>query len=128
MAKIEYLKGDIVWVDLGLPPKQLSKEIYKARPCLILTDHGYLVTVVPISTDDGTRSVRNLNTVVKVKGSDIALNGDDQLIVLQQIRTVDKNRIRIKNDPKLIRKNVVCTLAPHIMDECDNVLMSMLDL
>ncbi len=50
-----YQKGDIVWVDLGKPPKEINgNEQGFKRPAIILSDFGALklALVAPCKTND----------------------------------------------------------------------------
>ena len=98
---------DVYWVDLN-PTK--GAEIQKIRPCVVVSPNElnkYLDTVViiPITSSIHGYPYRVLCNIADKDGE----------IVTDQIRTVDKSRLRSK----------ICSLSKPVISELKNTLVQM---
>lgn len=86
----------------------IGKEIKKTRPCLIISPdemnkHLSTVIIAPMTTKGRSYPSR----------VDCLFDGKEGQIILDQIRTIDKNRIikKLGSIDKLIQKEVLATLS-----------------
>ena len=89
-------RGDVVRVDLPQPTGKPGREQFGERPAVIIqvgkaTANLATVVVVPF-----TSNKKSLNFFGSVLVAATALNGldCDSIALIQQLRTIDKNRIR----------------------------------
>lgn len=91
MTAVAISRGDIFLVDLG---KTVGAETYKTRPCVIIqNDVGNVhspVTIVAIITSYKGKKLYPVD--VFITASETGLDSDS-VVKLDQIRTVDKNRL-----------------------------------
>ena len=97
---MEIIQYSIILVNLD---PTMGSEIRKTRPCVVISPdetnkHLQTITIAPMTTKS-----RNYPTRVEVKH-----NEQIGWVVLDQIRTVDKQRI-IKNLGKLTDKEIIAT-------------------
>lgn len=85
-------RGDIYYISLGY---NIGSETNKDRPCLIFSndignEKGRTLIVIPISHRNGNY----LPTQIEIRPSDLTDRGHvDGLVLGEQIRTVDKQRV-----------------------------------
>jgi mRNA interferase MazF len=101
-SKFEVARGD-VWL-AALDPT-IGSEIQKTRPCLIISPpemHDYLrtVTVAPMTTGNREAPFR----------IPVTFDGKEGLILLDQIRTLDKQRL-VRRLGTLSRRTLSLTLS-----------------
>lgn len=112
-----YQKGDVVWVTLGKPPKEVigHEQGYK-RPCLVLSDFGPLKLALVAPCTSKEKSYLSPTSVLVSAGTG-GLK-EDSMILLHQIRTVSHDRITGK----------IGVLPENRMDKVDTVLSDILDI
>ena len=91
MAKLNIIRGDVVYVDLHGAE---GREKEGKRPCLVIQNdvgnlHSPLTIVAPI-TDE--RQYKDLPVQVRVSAAELGPGGKDSIIELGHIRTVDRDR------------------------------------
>jgi mRNA interferase MazF len=115
--KQRYTKGDIINVNLGVPPQEIKgHEQAKQRPCIVVKafNNLELVVVVPLTTKDPKYSIF---TIVKILKSKAGLRADSYALC-HQIRTISFDRIVDK----------LSKLDPQDMLKINAVLIDTLDL
>ena len=85
-------RGDIHWVELGTDKDNKGSEIYKCRPCVILSSTAInmdrrTVVIIPFSSSAPVAPPIAIETT-SLK--------DEGVIVVDQIRAVDKSKIKQK--------------------------------
>jgi mRNA interferase MazF len=104
--KKNFTKGEIINVNLGIPPKEIKgHEQGFERPCIIIKSFNNLdlAIVVPLTTKEAKYS---LFTIVKILKGTAGLSADSYALC-HQIRTISFDRIiskRAKLDTKDILK------------------------
>ena len=85
---MEISQYEIYWVNLD---PTIGKEMKKARPCVIISPND-------MNTFIGTLIVAPLTTTIRSYPSRIkfTLNGKSSMIVIDQIKTIDKVRLQNK--------------------------------
>ncbi|PBQ33903.1 growth inhibitor PemK [Sphingobacteriaceae bacterium] len=89
----DFLKGEIVNVDLGLPPTSIKgHEQAKLRPCVVIKSFSsmQLAVVLPVT---GSSPPSHLYTYVLVPAGEAGLT-KDSFVLCHQIRTVSFDRIQ----------------------------------
>ena len=110
--KQSYTKGEIINVNLGIPPKEIKgHEQGMERPCIVIKSFNNLelVVVVPLTSKEPKYS---LFTIVKIPKGTAGLTADSYALC-HQIRTISFDRIkskRAKLETKDILKN---TFSSH---------------
>ncbi|MDR2661262.1 MAG: type II toxin-antitoxin system PemK/MazF family toxin [Lactobacillaceae bacterium] len=108
MAKIQ--RGDIYYANLN-PAK--GSEQGGFRPVLIIQNNSGNIfsptTIIAVFTSKQTKA--QLPTHVEVSQKDVNIK-EDSLLLLEQIRTIDKSRL----------KNKIDTLPDELMDKVDEAL------
>lgn len=112
-----YQKGDVVWVELGKPPKEVKghEQGYK-RPCVVLSDFGplKLALVAPCTS----KMKKYLSPTCVFVSAGIGGLTEDSMIQLHQMRAVSHDRITGK----------IGVLPVTVMDKADTVLSDILDI
>lgn len=100
-----FVKGDIVDVNLGNPPKEIKgHEQGSERPCVIIKSFNNLnlAVVVPLTTKEAKYS---LFTIVKIIKGTAGLTSDSYALC-HQIRTISFDRITGKR-ARLDKKDIL---------------------
>lgn len=103
--KQSYTKGEIINVNLGIPPKEIKgHEQGMERPCVVIKSFNNLdlVVVVPLTTKEAKYS---LFTIVKILKGTAGLTADSY-VLCHQIRTISFDRI-ISKRAKLDNKDIL---------------------
>ena len=92
--KNSYLKGEIVSIDLGLPPEIKGHEQSKERPCVIIRalNNSQLVIIVPCTSKKQNYNELTTVKLLKTKGN----LKTDSFVLCGQIRSVSFERIKSK--------------------------------
>ena len=104
-------RGDIFYADLS---PVVGSEQGGTRPVLIVqndTGNRHSPTVIAAAITSQTGKAR-LPTHINIAGGSVGLS-KDSVILLEQIRTIDKSRIKEK----------IGELSPEIMQQIDNALL-----
>lgn len=100
-----YTKGEIINVNLGIPPKEIKgHEQGMERPCVVIKSFNNLdlVVIVPLTTKEAKYS---LFTIVKIPKGTAGLTADSYELC-HQIRTISFDRITSKR-AKLDKKDIL---------------------
>lgn len=100
-----YTKGEIINVNLGIPPKEIKgHEQGMERPCVVIKSFNNLdlVVIVPLTTKEAKYS---LFTIVKIPKGTAGLTADSYALC-HQIRTISFDRITSKR-AKLDKKDIL---------------------
>jgi mRNA-degrading endonuclease toxin of MazEF toxin-antitoxin module len=81
--------GDIVWVDMGLPPATKGHEMQKDRPCVVLTHMKPLGLLIIVPISSGSPKVMTFTNVRLETGRTKASYAQ-----VHQIRVVAEERVR----------------------------------
>lgn len=103
--KQNYTKGEIINVNLGIPPKEIKgHEQGMERPCVVIKSFNNLdlAVVVPLTTKEAKYS---LFTIVKILKGNAGLTADSYALC-HQIRTISFDRI-ISKRAKLDNKDIL---------------------
>ncbi len=103
--KQQFSKGDIINVNLGMPPKEIKgHEQGMQRPCIIIKSFNNLelAVIIPITSKEPKYS---LFTIVKILKGTAGLDLDSY-ILCHQIRTISFDRIINKRN-KLEYKDIL---------------------
>ena len=103
--KLNFTKGEIINVNLGIPPKEIKgHEQGFERPCVIIKSFNNLdlAIVVPLTTKKAKYS---LFTIVKILKGTAGLTADS-FALCHQIRTISFDRI-INKRAKLDNKDIL---------------------
>jgi mRNA interferase MazF len=103
--KTNFIKGEVVDVDLGQPPKEIKgHEQGFVRPCVIIKafNHLHLSIVIPLTSKIPTYANY---TVVKILKGNAGLTKDSYALC-HQIRTISFDRI-VKKRAKLDQKDIL---------------------
>ena len=90
-----YLRGDMYYADLG---RGIGSEQEGYRPVLILqnnTGNKYSPTVIVAAISSKVDAKAKLPTHIEVQGANFGLSRDS-VVLLEQIRTIDKKRLKEK--------------------------------
>ena len=103
--KQNYTKGEIINVNLGIPPKEIKgHEQGMERPCVVIKSFNNLdlAVVVPLTTKEAKYS---LFTIVKIPKGMAGLTADSYALC-HQIRTISFDRI-VNKRAKLDSKDIL---------------------
>lgn len=119
-VKRAVLKGEIYMIDLGL---NKGSEVNKIRPCIILQNnignkYSPTTIIAPISHRNARKKL--LPTQIELKDDMVLGEKIDGVILLEQIRTVDKGRITSDNS--------IGFILPEAMEKIRDALFISLDL
>ena len=116
-SNIKVRRGEIFYVDLG---KGIGSEQGGIRPVVIIqneTGNRFSPTVI-IASITSQQNKNNIPTHVKIKSEDYGLI-KDSVVLLEQIRTIDKSRLKekighlSKRDMAKIDKALLISLGLH---------------
>lgn len=112
-------RGDVVWVDLGIPPSGSGREQAGDRPGVVLSagnsDFGNpMVTLIPLTCVSGSnRFPHTVDNIIPSSANGLLCNS---VALVFQIRSLDKNRVR----------RIAGNLEGHYLNQIEEKIRNML--
>lgn len=127
-----FSRGRLIFIDYG--QHNIGREFSYEHIGVVLQDFGNLITVLPVTSDRGqTFDSRIEKSIIRVKSKDYNQFDNDSILLLHQIRSIDKNRIvkdlfkAIARTPLMekIEENLVLTYSPYLNKKSEDTITAL---